>query len=135
MIRILMLTTFALFLLAAPALGQQEDSVFVTPPADTLHHPLDTTDQPETRDTLSEVQKAYLDFEQRRKEYQEEKVERKPNLSVYDSLITYFASERLNQRVNIEQAYFKDAGDYFHFDPSFFVLDYVRTPMRKTRVR
>jgi hypothetical protein len=58
--------------------------------------------------------------------------EQYPNLSYFDSLVTYFTSERLNQRSQVDRSFYHDAGDYFRFDPSYFILEHQVTPMRKT---
>ncbi|MEA1980934.1 MAG: hypothetical protein U9N54_08170, partial [candidate division Zixibacteria bacterium] len=55
-----------------------------------------------------------------------------PFLSIYDSLLVYVLSNRMNVASDVEKAYFHDVGDYFRFNPSFFVTDYQLTPMRKT---
>lgn len=57
---------------------------------------------------------------------------RPPRFSAFDTLVSYFASERLNRSAQISRSYHFDAGDYFRFDPSFVALDYIITPMRKT---
>ncbi len=55
-----------------------------------------------------------------------------PKFSFFDSLITYFVSERFNYADKIDQAFYHDGGDFFRYDPSFFVKEYQPTPMRKT---
>ncbi|MFQ6008758.1 MAG: hypothetical protein ACE5K8_07395, partial [Candidatus Zixiibacteriota bacterium] len=55
-----------------------------------------------------------------------------PNFSYFDSLVTYFTSERLDQRSQVDRSFYHDAGDYFRFDPSYFILEHQVTPMRKT---
>jgi hypothetical protein len=57
---------------------------------------------------------------------------RGPRFAFYDSLITNFISNRLNQRANLDRSWFHDAGDYFKFSPAFVVRDYQDTPVRKT---
>ncbi len=60
-------------------------------------------------------------------------VKKRPRrFSVFDSLASYFASPRLDQREMIDESWAHDAGDYFRFDPAFVVRDYQDTPMRKT---
>ena len=82
-------------------------------------------------DDLSGADKRSTDIHKRLKEFQES--EKPPaRFSFYDSLLTYLVSERFNQRSQIMQSFFHDAGDYFKFDPGFFVVDYQSTPMRKT---
>lgn len=76
-------------------------------------------------------EKRLADIQERLKEFQ--KSEKPPDrFSFYDSLLTYLVSERFNRRSQIDQSYYHDAGDYFKFDPSFVVMDYQTTPMRKT---
>jgi hypothetical protein len=58
--------------------------------------------------------------------------EQYPKFSYFDSLVTYFTSERLNQRSQLDRSFYHDAGDYFRFDPSYFILEHQVTPMRKT---
>jgi hypothetical protein len=55
-----------------------------------------------------------------------------PRYSYFDTLATYFASPRLNQREMLDESSYHDAGDYFRFDPSYVVRDFQDTPMRKT---
>ncbi|UCE24080.1 MAG: hypothetical protein JSU74_12410 [Candidatus Zixiibacteriota bacterium] len=129
--------------------GQEDDTTQVTPAEDTLLTTMKDTLQPPTRadsilyigpdndtiflgDSLTEEQRAMLEFQERREQYQERVVERKPNLSFFDSLTTYFTSGRIDARTQVEQSFFHDAGDYFRFSPSFIVTDHQSTPMRKT---
>ncbi len=128
------LTALLFLCLLAPSTGfsEDQDSVFVPPLPDTADLAPQENDTLIVPDTLTEAQKALQQFENKRKEYEEEKIERKPSLSLPDTISTYFLSQRLNQQVATEQSYYRDAGDYFHFDPSYFVLDYVSSPMRKT---
>ncbi|HVP06659.1 MAG TPA: hypothetical protein VMS71_02375, partial [Candidatus Acidoferrum sp.] len=83
-------------------------------------------------DTLSAAQKAMQSFEQRYKEMKKVEEEQKARFSFYDTLLACFGSPRLNQRALLDQSFYHDAGDYFKFDPSYFVTDYSQTPMRKT---
>ncbi|UCC43083.1 MAG: hypothetical protein JSU65_07980, partial [Candidatus Zixiibacteriota bacterium] len=53
-------------------------------------------------------------------------------LSFFDTLVSYFVSPRLNMRDRINQSYALNTGDYFKFDPSWFVLSHEATPMRTT---
>ncbi|MFZ1683538.1 MAG: hypothetical protein WAU88_05330 [Candidatus Zixiibacteriota bacterium] len=57
---------------------------------------------------------------------------RGPRFDFFDSLVTTFASPRLNQRGHLDRSWFHDAGDYFKFSPAFVVRDYQDTPVRKT---
>ncbi|UCD63757.1 MAG: hypothetical protein JSW34_13625 [Candidatus Zixiibacteriota bacterium] len=109
----------------------QGDTVYV-PPADTTFIdtvPPDTLAEP---DSLTAARQALLDFAKRREEFKQSEQPRVPALSLIDSVSTYFASERLNQRSRVDASFYHDAGDYFRFDPSYFVIDYQSTPMRKT---
>ena len=84
----------------------------------------DSTSIPEMRDSLS--------FEEKYLEHQKKNRNTIPRLSVFDSLLTYFTSDFLNRRNDIDMSFYHDAGDYFKFAPSFFVNEYQNTPMRKT---
>ncbi|HWR82030.1 MAG TPA: hypothetical protein VN285_01875, partial [Candidatus Deferrimicrobium sp.] len=55
-----------------------------------------------------------------------------PAVSYADSLAVYLLTERLNRRRQIDQSFYHDAGDYFRFTPSFFILEHQVTPLRKT---
>ncbi|PWB74725.1 hypothetical protein C3F09_03290 [candidate division GN15 bacterium] len=59
-------------------------------------------------------------------------VVRTPRFSSFDTLITYFTSDRLSQKKLVAQSYIHDAGNYFRADPGFVELNYIITPMRKT---
>ena len=80
---------------------------------------------------LSTPEKRLADIQKRMKEFKESE-KPLPRFSFYDTLLTYFASERFNVRLQLEQSFYHDAGDYFKIDPSFVVFDYQTTPMRKT---
>jgi len=79
---------------------------------------------PTEEQRLADIQKRLKEFKESEKAL--------ARFSFYDSLLTYLILERFNQRPQITQSFFHDAGDYFKFDPSFFVVDYQSTPMRKT---
>jgi len=84
-------------------------------------------------DSLTEAQKAEARFMERYKKLKEEKQEAvEPPLNYYDSLVVYFTSPRLNRRRLIDRSFYHDAGDYFRFDPGYFVLESQTTPTRKT---
>jgi len=84
-------------------------------------------------DTLTDAQRQLLEFEERYRRNQEQKQqERKEQFSYLDTLISYFASPRLNQREKVDLSFYGDPGDYFKFDPSYFIIDHQVTPMRKT---
>ena len=102
---------------------------------------LKTTDSTQTvqpiRDTLNPAQSAYQGFLDRQKLRQQEIaeveiIEMGDYISFYDSLTVYLLSKKLSQRSNIREFSYRDAGDYFRYMPSAFVLDYHFTPMRKT---
>lgn len=101
---------------------------------DTTEVPPSDTTAAEPADTLSDVERAQQAFEQRYREHQEEKQreERPPRLSIFDSLVIYFTSPRLNVRGAVDRSWYHDAGDYFRFDPSYFALNHQVTPMRST---
>ncbi|MCH7946163.1 MAG: hypothetical protein IIC66_00015 [candidate division Zixibacteria bacterium] len=85
----------------------------------------------EILDELTESQRKLLDMGRRLEEFKAAR-QLLPRLSFYDSLITYFASERFNRRKQIDRSVYFDAGDYFKFDPSFMIWDYQTVPLRKT---
>ena len=80
---------------------------------------------------LTGPERHLLSQQQRLLEYQKSEIP-PPRLSYIDSAVTYLASERFNRRSQITQSFFHDAGDYFKFDPAYFVVDYQAMPMRKT---
>jgi hypothetical protein len=96
----------------------------------------DTIDRPDSAmypDTLTDAQRQLMEFEERYRQFQEEKKsERQEQFSYIDTLLQYFTSSRLNQRELIDRSYYRDPGDYFKFDPNYFILDHQATPMRKT---
>ena len=73
-----------------------------------------------------------LTFEERLERYRQTLIRRKPRLSSRDSLLVYFASNRLNVADQRKRSFYHDAGDYLKFDPGFFVNDARFTPTRKT---
>lgn len=86
-------------------------------------------------DTLTEAQKAQLRFEARRKmmqESREEEFEYIPPVSYFDSLTSRFAPRPLDKREVINRSFYHDPGDYYRFDPGYFIVDRQATPMRKT---
>ncbi len=85
-------------------------------------------------DSLSPAERARLEFEKRRQQYQEEQEakERVPGFSFYDTLITYFTSPRQNIRPDVDRSWYHDASDYFRFNPSHLALTEQSTPMRST---
>ena len=99
-------------------------------PADTLPDFMEI--DPVTGDTIITGEANRFRMEERMKEFQLAQIKRPPRLSFFDSLTTYFTSPRLNQRDALGRSMYKNAGDFFKFDPSFFSLDYQTTPMRTT---
>jgi len=100
---------------------------------DTLSAPVDSL----AADSLSQIPDSLqavdsLSFEERLERFKKASRPRLPRLSRFDSLLTYFAAEQFNQDGGRKRSIFRDAGDYFKFDPSYFVIDYQSTPMRKT---
>ncbi len=85
---------------------------------------------PETGDTVIVGEAERFRMQDRLKEFQDSQIKRPPRLNFHDSLLTYFAPQRLNQRDAVSRSIFKNAGDFFKFDPSYFALDYQTTPMR-----
>jgi hypothetical protein len=85
-------------------------------------------------DTLTQLQKSELHFQLRQSKFKKEQKEKQeilPRFSYYDSLLTYFTSERMNLRKHIDRSYYRDAGDYFRSDPSFMVVEYEPSTKRK----
>ncbi|MBU8933016.1 MAG: hypothetical protein KOO62_03315 [candidate division Zixibacteria bacterium] len=84
-------------------------------------------------DSLTAAERTQISLDEKYEKHQEELRRRRlPSLSVHDTLITWFTSQRLNRRDDLDRSFYHDAGDYFRFDPSFFVLEHQVTPMRKT---
>lgn len=104
------------------------DSLWIELVADSLL-PLDLDSL--TIDSLG-IEDDSLSFEQRLERYNKARPKRKPELSIFDTLLTYYCSERFNQNQMRQRSFYHDAGDYFKFDPSYFVTEYQVTPMRKT---
>lgn len=96
-----------------------------TAKADSVQNPAaDTSTIPTEEERLANIQERLKEFQKSEKPM--------PRFSFYDSLLTYLVFESFNHRSQIDQSYYHDAGDYFKFDPSFVVMDYQTTPMRKT---
>ncbi|MCK4607752.1 MAG: hypothetical protein KAU35_10690 [candidate division Zixibacteria bacterium] len=83
-------------------------------------------------DSLGDSSMTGISFEERYEEYRKAHLQRPPSLSYFDSLVAYFASDRLNVRPQRERSFYHDAGDYFRFDPSYFIVEHQATPLRKT---
>ena len=85
-------------------------------------------------DTLSETQRMLAEHEARilLKRRDEVPVVVGEELSVFDSLVTYYLDPRWNLREDIDRSFMHDAGDYFKTAPGYFVLEPQMTPLRKT---
>ena len=85
-------------------------------------------------DTLNDAQRMLIEFETRyrMRQQDEPKASAALKLSFQDSLTAYYLPARWNLREDIDRSFYHDAGDYFRFDPSFFVLEPQIMPMRKT---
>lgn len=83
-------------------------------------------------DSLTPGEAAQRRFEERWEQHQLTQEPSFVYLSVYDSLVAGFASSRLNCKTDVSRSWFHDAGDFFRFDPSYFVLNHQATPMRST---
>lgn len=127
-----LLTSLSLVVfLAVPCLSQEEDTTLIPPQIDTSLIALPPGDTVLV-DTLTEAARALLEFGKMQQEYQQEKDERKPNFSFFDSLLSYYASPRLDQRSQIDRSLYHSAADYFRFSPSYVVREHQSTPMRST---
>jgi len=127
---------FAILLgVVCSAHAQQDDTSKVEPPLapdPTLVTPADSS-QVTPADTVVDRRKLLEAFEARQHEFKkEQKKERAIAFTVYDTLVTYFTSPRLDQRLEVQRSFYKTAGDYFASDPSFFLLNYLSTPTRTT---
>ncbi len=127
------------FALASFCAAQEKepDTVMIPEVTDTAAAPdtavtSDTTEvSEEPADSLTDGERARQLFEERVKQHQE-KQQRLPGFSYFDSLVAYFTSDRLNRRSDIAMSWYHDAGDYFRFNPSYTILEHQVTPMRKT---
>ena len=137
-------TTFLLLLVSGPVLAQTGSD---TVRSDTSSQERTASSAPQTiedsilllyptvkLDTLTEAQRLLIEFDTRYRMRQKEQphVAAKSRVSFQDSLTTYFLPARWNLREDIDRSFYHDAGDYFRFDPSYFVLEPQVTPMRKT---
>ena len=129
----------AVLLVPVMALCQEPDSTDAPPPVPVatdsaqILTPTDSTDTiPVEADSLSDVEGLDLSFEERYNKFRRDNIERPASLTAFDSLVAYFASERFNMRDETERSSFTDAGDYFRFDPSFAVMNWNQSPLRKT---
>jgi len=124
---------YALFCLigSVSANDKQPDSIFIPTKEDTAGLADTLLHQVLPADSLTGTDTSLASFEERYELFKKQR-ERLPRLSFFDSLVTYFVSERLNRRQQVDQSFFHDAGDYFRCDPSFFILEHQVTPLRKT---
>ncbi len=127
------LAILALICLIEPAAAddEQSDSMFVPVEEDSILAADTLSYERSPEDSLTETDTTSASFEERYEQFKKKR-ERRPNLSYFDSLAAYFTSDRLNQRRLVDQSFFHDAGDYFRFDPSYFILEPQVTPLRKT---
>ncbi|MDD5426763.1 MAG: TonB-dependent receptor plug domain-containing protein [candidate division Zixibacteria bacterium] len=126
------LLVISLILLGGAVFAEEPDSsdIKTDHSGDSLFLPHDSL---APADTLNEAQKAEALFMERYKKYKRElKKAAEPQFSYFDSLKVYFTSPRLNLRSQIDRSFYHDAGDYFRFDPGYFVLESQNTPVRKT---
>ena len=107
--------------------------------ADSLQPPRDTSvadsaqivDTLLVADSLSAAEKALKVFEERRQQFEQERI-RPAAYSLYDTLLQYYASVRFNRNDQLGQSIYNTAGDYFKFDPSYYSVEYQTNPMRTT---
>lgn len=107
------------------------------------NEPVDTSQVPLTADSTKQLDSLSLpdslagtdsllpNFAERYQEFVKSR-ERLQRLSFYDSVTTYFLSERMNMRSQIDRSYYYSAGDYFRSLPSYVLLEHQVTPMRTT---
>ncbi len=133
--KVIGLIFIALFAFSAAVLAQQEDSTKVQPPpvTDSTYVPPGDSSKASPGDTTIDRRKMLEAFEARQQQFKQEKQkERAIAFTVYDTLLAYFTSPRLDQRLQVQRSFYSTAGDYFASDPSFFLLNYIATPMRTT---
>ncbi len=122
---------FSLWCISIPVVAQDQPGNRV--PATT---PPDTTAIADTsRPALDTTLQKYLPPRERNEPSTKKEVERKPalpHLSIIDSVLTSYISDRLNERRFIDQSSYHDAGDYARHDPAFFAQQYYETPVRST---
>lgn len=127
------LAILALICLIEPSAAddEQSDSTFVPAEEDSTLAADTLSFEGASEDSLTKADTTLASFEERYERFKKKR-ERRPGLSYFDSLAAYFTSDRLNQRRQVDQSFFHDAGDYFRFDPSYFILEPQVTPLRKT---
>lgn len=124
------LLVLILLLLNGSLYAEEKDSTEVLLIDSTAVIPDDTTN---VSDTLTEVQKAQQSFDERQKLYKKEKAKEIFHYFNYsDSLNLNFLPRRLDLKKISDRSTIHSAGDYFRFNPSYFVLDPQETPMRST---
>jgi hypothetical protein len=127
--------TFVLLILLLPALcaSDDTDSTFAVPPQDSTMTDFTATDSLATDSLVADSTGGQGgSFEERYDEFVKSRQKHQPPISFFDTLMTYFASERANRMPQVQQSFHNDAGDYFRSDPTFLVLEHQYTPMRKT---
>lgn len=119
-----------IFLSYLPAFAEVSDSTDLIPGDTTI---IISNDSTIVTDTLTDVQKAQQSFEERQKKYKKEQEKDTFRYFSYsDSLNSYFLPRRLDVKPYADRSTIHSAGDYFRFDPSYFILDPQLTPMRNT---
>lgn len=133
--------TFILVLIICAAVLAVEDSTDVVG-VDSLS--IDSVQAPEfdslffdtLSDTLTEGQKKLLEFEMRqqlmKQQREQESEELLPQFVWFDSFTVAMLSERLNYMPDIRRSFYRNAGDFFKSNPSYFTIDYQNTPVRST---
>jgi hypothetical protein len=124
---------FLIFLLPTLQAADDTDSTFTIPPQDS------TITDSTAVDSLAADSMAVDSigvqggsFEERYDEFVKSRQKHQTPISYFDTLMAYFASERMNRMPQVQQSYYNDAGDYFRSDPTFLILEHQLTPMRKT---
>lgn len=125
---------FLIILIAGSSYAGESDSTHVAPGNDSTKTVEDSTI---VTDTLTEQERAIQLFHEKEREMYQQKKDTIPKvvknyISYYDSLITHFTSQRLNQSAQIKRSFYRDAGDYFRSNASYTLFDDQLTPMRKT---
>ena len=124
---------FLIFLLPTLQAADDTDSTFTIPPQDST-----ITDSTAVDSLVADSMAVDSigvqggSFEERYDEFVKSRQKHQTPISYFDTLMAYFASERMNRMPQVQQSYYNDAGDYFRSDPTFLILEHQLTPMRKT---
>ena len=132
--------TIALLIILLPAMSRADDSdsTFTVSPADSVRIDSAVTDSmlldstaldPRVADSIRALGQS---FEERYDEFVKSRQKHQTPVSFFDTLLTYFASERFNYMPQVQRFSYSDAGDYFSSDPTYFMVNNQSTPMRKT---